>query len=176
MTDITLQLQNELRRLETGPSPGEKPGGVGTVRFDVSTAAGAEEVLRRAKQVLQVIDKAILDGWPSTEGLVPQLPGWFTAACAPPMSREQSDEWLARWRRLPPDEQVKAQNELKWSLDDWLYWMEPANRQWFWWDAEVAGDKKLAKVAIEVEGSPFPWAALRWLLVAAGAFAVEEEE
>lgn len=175
MTDISLRLKNELRRLIVGPSPDEKPGGIGIVRFNVSTANGAEEVLSRAKEVLRVVDNAVLDGWTRTSESVLQLPEWFTSACAPPMSDEQAEEDLARWRRLPLAEKAKESTE-GWTLDAWLYWMEADNRQWFWWDAAVLGDQRLATVAIEVEGWPFPWGSLGWLLRAAGASAVESEQ
>ena len=174
MTDISLRLKNELRRLIAGPSPDEKPGGMGIVRFQVNSAA-AEDVLRRAKQVLRVIDNATLDGWPSTEGLVPQLPEWFRSVHAPQMSREQADAWLAKWKRLSPDEQAEEEITRQWSLENWLYWFEPANRQWFWWDAQ-AQNEGLVLLAFEVDGWPFPWGSLRWLFRAAGASAMEAEQ
>jgi len=92
------------------------------------------------------------------------------------MSPEQANKWLSWWRSLPPEEQRKAEIEKDWSLENWLYWMQPSNRQWFWWDAKVLEDYDHIALAIEVEAWPFPWGALRWLFRAAGASAVEAEE
>lgn len=92
------------------------------------------------------------------------------------MSPEQAKQWLAWWKGLPPTEQTRAEIEKDWSLDNWLYWMEPGNRQWFWWDAKMLEDYDHIALAIEVEAWPFPWGALRWLFRAAGASAVEAEE
>jgi hypothetical protein len=92
------------------------------------------------------------------------------------MSPEKAKQWLTWWRSLPPAEQAKAEIEKDWSLENWLYWMEPSNRQWFWWDAKVLQEHDHIALAIQVEAWPFPWGALRWLFRAAGASAVEAEE
>ncbi len=64
--------------------------------------------------------------------------------------------------------------EKEWSLEDWLYWMEPDNRTWTWWDGCEKDSDRLA-VALEVSEWPFPWGAFSWLLVATGAKTVDAE-
>lgn len=160
--------------MANGPATGEKPGGIGFVRFLVTCPGPAEPILLRAKSLLSDVDNAALAGWPVKQGSEPHLPDWFTMVCAPPMSRDEAEQWLAYWKRLQPDEQAKAESEEAWAVDDWLYWLEPRNRQWFWWDAKVEGND--AALAIEVEAWPFPWGSLRWLLRAAGASDVQPEE
>jgi hypothetical protein len=54
---------------------------------------------------------------------------------------------------------------------DWLYWLEPSERQWFWWDAAVERPDAL-RVIVEVAGWPAPLGAHDWLLLAAGAIEV----
>lgn len=176
MVNISSRLENELRRLSNGPLPNEKPGGIGTVCYTVRCPFGAVEVMTRAKAVLKIIDEAALAGWPTNTKVLPSLPEWFTSACSPSMSPEQANQWLVWWKGLSPTEQTRAEIEKDWSLDNWLYWMEPSNRQWFWWDANVLHDYDHIVVAIEVEAWPFPWGALRWLFRVAGASAVEAEE
>lgn len=176
MKERRKQLEAELERIAHGPPPKAKPGGIGTVRFTVRCPLGSDDVLTKAKSVLRCVDKAALENWPSEEEWAEILPDWFVAACAPEMSRAQAEEWLASWKRLSKDEQARVELEKDWSLADWLYWMEPANREWFWWDTKSADDVDHILVAIEVDGWPFPWGALRWLFKACGASAVDPEE
>jgi hypothetical protein len=176
MKNISLFLNAELRRLPNGPTQEERPSGIGTVRFLVRCPFGANDVLARVKNVLEIVDVATLAGWPINEKSAPRLPEWFTSACAPEMSPEQAKQWLAWWKTLPPEDQVRTEIEKDWSLENWLYWMEPDNRQWFWWDAKVLENYDHIALAIEVKAWPFPWGELRWLFRAAGASAVEAEE
>lgn len=169
-------LQAELQRLQRGPSPGEMPNGVGTVRFVARCPLGAADVLARAASLLKTIDELALTGWPADEQWSGKLPEWFTSACAPPMTQEQAERWLSWWKGLPADERARVEIEKDWSLDSWLYWMHPDNRQWFWWDAKALDDCDHVLVAVEVEAWPFPWGTLRWLFRAAGASALDAEE
>jgi hypothetical protein len=175
MTDKSSRLKDELRRLTTGPAAGERPAGVGIIRLRVSGPTHPAEILQRARQVVTVIDQASLDGWPAAKELVPQLPDWFTAACSEPMSQEQAEEWLAWWKRLPAAKQAEAANAKGWSVDNWLYWMEPVNRQWFWWDAQLNAAGEAANVVLDVDDWPAPWGALKWLFRTAGASVVKAE-
>jgi hypothetical protein len=170
------RIKTELRRLENGPSPGEKPGGAGTVRFIAPCPLGASEVLEKVKSVLRIVDEVTLTGWLSDEQWEARLPDWFTARCAPPVSQEEAERRLAWRKSLPPDEQARVARETEWSLDAWLYWLEPDRREWFWWDAKALDDVDHIMVAVEVDGCPFPWDALRWLFRAAGASELNAEE
>ena len=176
MANLSSRLESELQRMEEGAPADAKPDGVGIVRFLVRCPSGAEHVLERAKSALEKVDVAALQGWPLNENATPKLPAWFTAVCSADISAEQARQWLAWWQSLPPDEQARAEREKGWSLHNWLYWMEPNNRQWFWWDAMVSKDYEHIALEIEVEAWPFPWGSLRWLFRAAGASAVEAEE
>jgi hypothetical protein len=176
MAGDTSRLEAELRRLGDAPHQNEKPIGVGTIRFVARCPLGAGDVLERVISVLRTIDEVALEGWPTDEQWATKLPEWFTSACASSMTPDEAERWLAWWRGLPPDEQERSEREKDWSLDSWLYWMEPCNRQWYWWDAEVLDDCDHILVAVEVEAWPFPWGALRWLFKTAGASALEPEE
>ena len=157
------QIQAELKRLTAESGAGEKPGGVGTVRFSVTcSTVAANDVLTKAKSVLMSLDSG------------KEPPSWFSEACAPAMSKKQAEEWLAHWRSLAPEAQTKAEAEKRWDLDAWLHWMEPQNRKWFWWDAKELNGSSMT-VALVVTEWPFPWGAFGWLLKAAGADSVREK-
>jgi hypothetical protein len=97
------------------------------------------------------------------------------AACGPERSREDAERWLAWWRTLGPVDKARAESKQQWALPDWLYWLMPSERQWFWWDAEVGRDGSL-RVTIEVAGWPVALGALGWLLRAAGAVELTYDE
>lgn len=176
MANTSYLIENELGRLRTGPQTSEKPSGAGIVRFVVRCPFEVNEVLSRARSVLEAVDVATLAGWPENKKFVPIMPAWFIAVCCPPPSPEDAQDWLAWWKSLPLAEQAKAEMEKDWDLENWLYWMEPSQRQWFWWDARVLEHHDHIALAVEVQSWPFPWGALRWLFKAAGASAVEPEE
>lgn len=162
----------EARHLIFGPRPGEAAGGVGCIVVAV-TGPEPVSVLRRCREVLAVVIDHQAGVWPDVAGWQELLPSWFVEAC-PEESSEEADRWLEWWRSLPRDQQFEAERSRAWTLADWLYWLEPAERQWFWWDAKVEGDA--LHVIVELSGWPAPLGALEWLLRAAGASTVAFEE
>jgi hypothetical protein len=169
----SLRIIDEARRIDEGPRASETPSAAGIVLFIVSCPSGANAVLERATTVLKLMDEAVLAGWPANENVRPLLPEWFRSACISEQSREQVEQWLTWWRSLPPDERARVELEQPWDLETWLHWMEPSNRQWFWWDANIPEGARTIALELEVDGSPFPWGALRWLFRAAGASSIE---
>jgi len=165
----------EIRHLEEGAIPSERPTKMGTVRFEVDCPGNADLILRRCKEVLQVVIAQSKDQWPSNEQWSLILPEWFIVSCGKELSKEEADQWLNWWRKLKPNEQAQAEAKKKWSLSSWIYWFQPEQRLWFWWDAEIVDPCKI-RVAVEVSSWPFPWGALRWLFMAAGASDVRAED
>jgi len=170
-----LEQKTEMRRITIGPEANEKLGGAGIVRYVAHCNANGEEVLAKVKSLLICVDEASLNGWLPDEVWLKKLPLWFTQACAVSLTKDQADARLAQWRRLTPEQQAKAERDQQWSLDNWLWWMTPNQRMWFWWDVNVLSPSKIA-VAVEATEWPFGWGALRWLFKAAGADSLEAEE
>lgn len=167
--------QNEIRHLRAGPEPNEKPEGLGIVRFVARCPGNSETVLNRCKEVLFVVLQQDADHWPSDGRWRALLPEWFVAQCSKELTKEEADRWLKAWHQLPPEEQSRAVGEIKWSVANWVYWFQPDERQWFWWDAMIK-DPNTIQIAVEVLGWPFPWGELDWLLRASGATSVDPEE
>lgn len=168
-------IRDELERLLFGPKTDQRLGGVGSVRFVIRCAGNAQQVLRKSKDVLRVVLEHCEDSRPSETEWRRVLPKWFVGSCAAEMTKEESQRWLARWRKLTPSQQAQEEAEKQWALVDWLYWFEEGNRQWTWWDATVENTDTI-RVALQVKCWPFPWGALRWLFRASGATSVEAEE
>lgn len=92
-------------------------------------------------------------------------------------SAREAGRAAATWEKgLPLDEQARSNRAAEWSLEAWLYWLEQTRREWFWWDAKALDDIDHIMVAVEVDGWPFPWNAVRWLFKAAGASDLKAEE
>jgi hypothetical protein len=142
------------------------------VEFTVDAPGKASDVLTRARAVMSaVVDNG--EAQPSLDEWKQMLPAWFVAACAPERTKEQAAAWLVWWRTLSRADQVAAEEKLGWSLSDWLYWLEPDQRDWYWWDGSQLSDDT-AKVTVEVVDFNAPLGSFRWLLTAVGAIEVRD--
>lgn len=103
------------------------------------------------------------------------LPRWFLEASGPEQSLERAKAWLEQWRKLSPADREAAEAARRWSVSDFLYWFEPEQREWWWWGAESLGDDRVRICLVSHEVS-FPHQALEWLLRAAGAASVLDED
>lgn len=159
---------DERRHLVNGPRPGEEPGGAGTTTVVARGGLAPGTVLDRSREVLLAVLEYSERDWPTLSEWGSVLPAWFVSACAQQRSLQEAERWLAWWRTLSPEEQARAESEQPWSLEDWLYWLFPPERQWFWWDAVVRPEVSL-QVTVEVAGWPTALGSLQWLLRAAGA-------
>ena len=157
---------DELRHLFEGSRRGEIPGGP-LVEVMVGAPSGAGILLDRCRAVLAVVLPVSEPDWPDLDGWRQRLPDWFIDGCAPERSEEESARWLTWWRSLKLEDRMRAAIERPWTLSDWLAWMEPADRQWFWWDGNFRHPGE-ARVVVQVPGWPFALESLRWLLQVAG--------
>jgi hypothetical protein len=167
-------LPDERRHLLEGPWLEERPGGSGLVRVVAGCPGDASAVNARAREVMISVLDGTVSPWPSVDAWRSILPDWFVAACAPDRSAEETEEWLTRWRSLTPTEQGRATREQKWALSDWLFWLEPSERQWFWWNSGTT-NANTVYVVVEVAGWPAPLGALDWLLRASGAIDIRND-
>jgi len=143
------------------------------VRFVLMCPEGAASCLARMREVLDCIDR-LRGVWPPLDRWRRELPAWFVGACADPLTREQAQAWVERWREMSPAEQVHAEETRAWSLPNWLYWMEPDQSVWRLAQAIHRSDTEL-EVDVAVDGRPVALGAFYWLARASGARSVEEE-
>ncbi|MFH1709166.1 MAG: hypothetical protein ABIF71_14780 [Planctomycetota bacterium] len=166
----------ERRRLIEPPHPNQPIDGMGVIRFNVNGHGNIDLMLTKVKEVLLIVSRYSIDSnWPTELEWRAILPAWFVNSCAPPMSDAEAQKWLQWWRGLSARDQELAEINNKWNLANWLYWMEPTNRQWFWWAARPTSNHDLI-IAVEVRDWPFPWGALRWLFITSGAHDVVPEK
>lgn len=162
----------ERRHVLSGPEPGERSGGDGLVDFTVHGPGNASEILTRTRGVvIAVLDHS--EPWPGLDEWERIMPAWFVTACAPEQTREEAESWLAWWRTLSSADRAAAEVQRGWSLSNWLYWLEPEKRDWYWWDGRQLSNDT-AKISVEVIDSNAPLGSFRWLLRAAGAVQAED--
>jgi hypothetical protein len=161
--------QEELRRLLA-----EDPGGAaGVAGYEfVAYSADSGRVLRNCREVMAVVLGQRADEWPSSDSWRELLPLWFVDVCGPELTREEADRQLAWLRSLPAKQQVAAEDAMPWSLSEWLEWLRPSERTWYWLGAD-ASDQQELRVWVDVPGHPSPTGAVEWLLKASGATTVE---
>ena len=174
MNRDTAHIMRELRYLRVGPSPEDKPDGLGTVSFVVHCEGDSWQVLSRAKSVLEQIDETVVRGWPCDSEWFRILPPWFVAQCVKEMSQSEAEAELARRKQSAANGELSNADD-RWTLLNWIYWFQPENRHWFWWDAEER-DSNTIVIAVLVNNWPFPWGSLSWLFRAAGANSVLAKE
>ena len=163
--------EEERRSLEQSCPEGGPDNG--SARFLVHCNGDAEQVLRRAKNVLAMVLTHGGDPWPSDEEWKRILPSWFVERCVPDKSMEEAERWLEWWRTLPVERQAQANRE-NWSVGNWVAWFEPGERCWRWRGASVKDSYQICVCAL-IDEWPFAWGALEWLFLAAGAQSMSED-
>ena len=174
-SEFSKQLLLERERFENPPDHTVKATGVGIARFIIRCNNNADEVLNLAKRVLVIVNYNSELVWPSFEEWSKILPNKFVNNCAPELSKSESEKEINYRRSLPWEKQVSLEKNKKWSLGNWLVWLEPETREWFWWNAhKFDGEIENTHFLIEVTAldDPFTSGALKWLFKACGAIDV----
>ena len=127
------------------------------------------QIIGRAEDVLMTVDRQVARGWPAAAKWREVLPEWFVNACAPEMTESESEAWLKRWDGMSEEERAIEESSKSWSLLDWIYWMHPEHRTWFWQGTDASS----GRVRVACDSWPFPSGYLFWLLKAAGAERME---
>lgn len=170
-----VRVLEELRRLRTGPAPGENPGPAGTERFVGQCPGTAEMVLAQCKQVLAlVLEQSTGTHWPGVQEWRALLPSWFVRECAAEQTQEEAEREAAHYRQLSPEEKSRWSKQVRWTVGGWVGWLGPGEREWWWWDGHVE-DPATIVVDVQVDDWPHAVGALEWLLRACGATHVESQ-
>jgi hypothetical protein len=156
--------QQELERLY---GTGQNEVGNNLISELVVTCDGnAPEVLNKIKDVLKTIIGSELTVYDSIDDWKAILPEWLVASFSSEITKEEAKEILSK-----PNGQALLAD--RWTINGFLFWFRPEERNWFWWDAKVK-DSNTLSIQVLVYGFPFAWGALRWLLNVAGASHVTE--
>jgi hypothetical protein len=165
-------MNDELTRIDIGPSPDQYSSA--PIFWFLVEAAEPSETSRQIRDVMRVVAEWQRDGKAFDESLELHLPPWFLAAMAPVRTRDEDARYVRWWQSLTPAQQDHVERDQSWSLRDWLDWMAPSERTWFWWDLSQHSHREFL-LAVTSYQWPFNWGALRWLLRAAGAVDITAE-
>ncbi|WP_313385811.1 hypothetical protein [Pantoea sp.] len=173
------QILLERERLKTSPQTMAKASGFGIARFVVS-CNDASLVLALAKEVMIVVNNYSTQEWPSLENWISMLPFQFVNNFSPELTEAERKTQIQNWEALTYEEKLtEASHDDQWTLSSWLSWLEPEEREWFWWDA-ILFDFPLnnSHFLIEVTtlDSTFMSGALKKLFEACGASDVVSED
>lgn len=137
---------DERRHLAEGAGGEVPPGALDVI--EVEAAGGAARALDRVREALTPVLEHQEGAWPSLDEWKALLPAWFVEACV-------------------DDRQVRDCVLDRWSLRAWLHWLQPDQRQWRWWDAEVLDGTHL-RVRLAPLSDPYLKGSVNWLLAVAG--------
>ncbi|MFZ5296004.1 hypothetical protein ACS6K7_14350 [Enterobacter chuandaensis] len=177
--EVLRQIVLERERLTTPPQAMSKASGVGIARFVVS-CNDAYLVLTLAKDVMTIINNYSTQNWPSLDRWLNILPLQFTHCFLPELSEVEREKQTKDWEALTYEEKLtEASHDEQWTLSSWLSWMEPNEREWFWWDT-IIFDMPLNNTHFLIEvttlDSMFMAGALKKLFKACGAVDVVSED
>lgn len=177
--EILQQILLERERLRVSPQLTEKASGAGIARFIVS-CNDVPSVLSLGKKVLTIVNNHSTQSWPSFEEWSNILPSQFVEACFPELTEKEQEKQTRSWNSLSYGEKLsEASHDDKWTLSSWLSWLEPEEREWFWWNA-VLFDEPLNNSHFLIEVTTldpvFMSGALKWLFKASGAIDVISED
>lgn len=171
-------LAAERRRLAQGIGKDEKICGMFVDSFLVDCDGNAQQVLDRARELMRIVNEhAMAAAWPQDDEWPRLLPTWFVRQCAPEQTHEEWEREEERLRALSWEERREHYRTSRWSLLSWTGWMDPRERMWIWWDADVR-DADTLLVDIDRFGDPPPGEppGFRWLFLASGARDLDEAD
>jgi len=174
---LSVPPETEAPRIATGGCGDAPPPGMSLFAIDAVAESAAAEVLDRAREVMRGVLETLLRDTPEDRGpasAIRHLPRWFVDASGPDQTPEDARDWLRQLERMPPDERAEAEAAQRWSVSDFMYWLEPDQREWWWWGAELLDADNL-RICLAVQEPSFPHEALDWLLRASGASKVVDE-
>ena len=164
----TIQHQTEADRISGVNVPSGIPAGMHLFEIEAVCEQDANLVLGRVREVLKILVSQDPNKWPTNDQWRSLLPEWFVQACAEEPTKEETEAWLAEWRKLGPIQQAEAIENVRWSMEQFVYWFQPSERQWWWWAAEIQDIHRLRIILLGEERNP-AHEVLNWLLKAAGA-------
>lgn len=169
-----LEVDAELVRLHSGACGDTPPPGMSLFEVYAEASGTAQRVLDCSREVMTAILSAMRSVPAGGEDSAPTLPQWFLEASGPEQSPAETRAWLDRLASMPQAEREKAEAAERWSVEDFLYWFEPDQREWWWWGAEIR-DEDNVRICLVVREFSVPHDALDWLLRASGAHTVIDE-
>ncbi|WP_080816932.1 hypothetical protein [Agrobacterium deltaense] len=137
------------------------------VDVEVAVLLGHAGELVSKLEELFVLINSVSRTSPSLEVWNAVLPKWFIEACAPEATQDQLEEEMSLKRSMIFEEWVNMMNSKPWSVSSWVYWFEPARRNWFWNKGKEITPKNISLNIFTID-HPLTTDSLRWAVKTAG--------
>jgi hypothetical protein len=130
--------------------------------------------LNEIKKILCLVIESILKyaKWPNDDEFLKILPDYFINKFGPEMTENEKQEWLIKWNSLNLNEKIEEKKNIKWTLSNWLFWINPEERSWKWFYSKII-DKNNFIIEIISDEDSFPYGALEWLIKTSGGKIIE---
>lgn len=145
--------------------------------FIIKCNENSEQVMQLSRNVLLRINQVYdYKNWPTLDEWQSILPNSFLKNFDPERTLEEIKIYQRWWFKLSYKNKLKeARKKNKWTLSNWLAWLEPTERIWFWWGAYLI-DENHFFISVRAVDDPFLSGALKWLFLASGAIDVIDAE
>lgn len=177
--EVLRQILLERERLKKPPQSMDKASGAGIARFVVLCNV-APLVLILAKEVMAIVNSYSTQNWPSFDKWSNILPSQFVNGFLSELTDMEREKQIQNWDSLTYEEKLtEASHDDQWTLSSWLSWVEPGEREWFWWDAilfDVPLNNSHFLIEVTTLNSTFMSGALKWLFKACGAIDIISED
>lgn len=151
----------------------ENEDGLGA-NFFVKCNSNADEVMELARKTLLSVNYQY-DSWNGIEDWMNKkweeiIPKNFINRCLP--EKTSNNSFFGKLLNV-----FSKKNDDRWSLNAWLYILEPRDRMWFWYGSTllIPQENNYFLVSVKVIDDPFSSETLRWLLLGSGAEEVFDE-
>jgi hypothetical protein len=141
------------------------------VAFVVRCTEPSQVVLDKVLAVMSSLLENSRGDWPVNQAWRKLLPSECMSWFEPELSGEEREKHRQYFQSLSHDERMKIAD--RWQLSDWLYCMQPSEREWRWSIARCIDDNTIVCVC-EFANWPAGWGQLAALFLACGAKSVGE--
>jgi hypothetical protein len=117
-----------------------------------------QSMQRRLDEIFSMLKIFSSENWSSPSYCASHLPVWLLQRFTQPLSNAEAEALMA----LPFEERMLAFAKAGWSLENWLYWMQPSMRLWNEIESTVV-KLGLLRVSVDIDSHPSPTEALEWL-------------
>lgn len=135
-------LDNELNRLTNNAFPDFTEGAWGET-FLVKCHGNANHVRQLIKDILLIFNDIYRHSrWPDFDEWLEILPKSFTEKFLPELDEANIEKLRRAWFKMSYEEKLEqAATKQQWRLSNWLVYMMPDERIWFWWGDAILGEQ-----------------------------------
>lgn len=140
--DFSHAIRNEFNRLTSNAFPNFTEGAWGDT-FLVKCNGNANHVRQLIRNILLIFNDAYRHSrWYDFDEWLEILPKSFTEKFLPELNAANAEKLRHAWFNMSYEEKLaQAAIKQQWRLSNWLFYMMPDERRWFWWGDTILGEQ-----------------------------------